>query len=229
MTVSLHRFGNYFFPGTGDMHDIGKGNGKGYSINIPLREGCDDDNYAFIFQPLIKSIVESYEPNVIVLQCGADSLGSDRLGCFNLSFAGHGACVRFVKNLGIPLIVLGGGGYTLRNVARCWAYETSIIIEQDDIIDKTIPLTTEYREFFGPEYTLTPDLPRRIENDLPRRIENGNSKDYLLCIKQDMIETIRSLKSAPSVQLQPEDYFEECFTEYLKKSKKNMRVEQPRW
>merc|ERR1712205_132263 len=59
-----------------------------------------------------------------VLQCGCDSLGGDRLGCFNLSIKGHGDCVNFIKSYKLPLLILGGGGYTIRNVARCWTYET---------------------------------------------------------------------------------------------------------
>ena len=34
--------------------------------------------------------------------------------------AGHASCVEFVKSFGRPLLLLGGGGYTIRNVARCW-------------------------------------------------------------------------------------------------------------
>lgn len=54
----------------------------------------------------------------MVLQCGADSLTGDRLGCFNLTLEGHGSCVEYVKSFGLPTLVLGGGGYTVRNVAR---------------------------------------------------------------------------------------------------------------
>uniref|UniRef100_A0A8C4MMX2 Histone deacetylase domain-containing protein n=1 Tax=Equus asinus asinus TaxID=83772 RepID=A0A8C4MMX2_EQUAS len=69
-------------------------------------------------------------PGLCFLQCGADSLGCDRLGCFNLSIRGHGECVEYVKSFNIPLLVLGGGGYTVRNVARCWTYETSLLVEE---------------------------------------------------------------------------------------------------
>lgn len=62
-----------------------------------------------------------------MLQCGADSLSGDKLGCFNLSVKGHGRCVEYVKSFGVPVLVTGGGGYTLRNIPRCWTYETSII------------------------------------------------------------------------------------------------------
>ena len=37
-------------------------------------------------------------------------------------------CVEYVKSFNIPLLLLGGGGYSIRNVARCWAYETGIAI-----------------------------------------------------------------------------------------------------
>jgi hypothetical protein len=57
--------------------------------------------------------------SAVVLQCGADSLTGDRLGCFNLTLEGHGSCVEYVKSFGLPTLVLGGGGYTVRNVARC--------------------------------------------------------------------------------------------------------------
>jgi histone deacetylase 3 len=99
MTVSFHKYGNYFFPGTGDMFDIGTEAGRYYSVNIPLREGMDDVSYHDIFKPVILAVIENYSPTAIVLQCGADSLGSDRLGCFNLSFDGHAECVQFVKGL----------------------------------------------------------------------------------------------------------------------------------
>lgn len=39
---------------------------------------------------------------------------------------GHANCVQFVKSFGLPLLLLGGGGYTMRNVSRAWAYETGL-------------------------------------------------------------------------------------------------------
>lgn len=75
----------------------------------------------------------------VFLQCGADSLGNDRLGCFNLTTYGHGECVKFVKQLGVPLMVLGGGGYTIRNVSRCWTYETAVCLNQENEISSELP------------------------------------------------------------------------------------------
>ena len=72
-----------------------------------------------------------------MLQCGTDSLSGDRLGLFNLSVAGHGACVTHIKSFGVPILLIGGGGYTLRNVSRCWVYETSLALGVE--IENEIP------------------------------------------------------------------------------------------
>ncbi|CAI5514743.1 unnamed protein product [Closterium sp. Naga37s-1] len=122
MTVSFHKFGDYF-PGTGDLRDTGYGRGKHYSLNVPLHDGIDDDSYLSLFKPLITKVMDVFQPGAVVLQCGADSLSGDRLGCFNLSVRGHSECVRFLRSFNVPLLLLGGGGYTIRNVARCWCYE----------------------------------------------------------------------------------------------------------
>lgn len=72
-----------------------------------------------------------YQPGAIVMCCGADSLSGDRLGCFNLSLQGHSNCIEFLSKYNVPLLVLGGGGYTMRNVARCWCYETGRLLGID--------------------------------------------------------------------------------------------------
>lgn len=80
---------------------------------------------------VIARVMEVFRPSAVVLQCGADSLTGDRLGCFNLTLRGHAECVRFVKSFGLPTLVLGGGGYNIRNVSRCWTYETAVILDQE--------------------------------------------------------------------------------------------------
>ena len=84
MTLSFHKYGQNFFPGTGDLFEIGSGPGRYHSINVPLKEGMDDDSYRLVFRPIVRSVVEHFQPSAVVLQCGADSLADDRLGSFNL-------------------------------------------------------------------------------------------------------------------------------------------------
>lgn len=141
MCVSFHKYGE-FFPGTGELRDVGVGSGKHYSINVPLRDGIDDTAYKSIFEPIIGKVMEIFRPEAVVLQCGSDSLSGDRLGCFNLSMKGHANCVNFVKGFNLPTLVLGGGGYTMRNVARAWAYETGQIVGQN--VGPEMPYTDYY-------------------------------------------------------------------------------------
>jgi len=190
MTVSFHKYGEYF-PGTGDLRDIGAGKGKYYAVNFPLRDGIDDDSYEKIFNPIISKVIEVYQPNAVVLQCGADSLSGDRLGCFNLSLKGHAQCVEFVKKFNLPLLLLGGGGYTIRNVARCWTYETSVALNSE--IPNELPYN-DYFEYFGPDFKL------HIQ---PSNMQNQNTPDYLDKIKQRLYENLRMIPNAPGVQMQP--------------------------
>eukprot|EP01012_Entosiphon_sulcatum_P048888 TRINITY_DN67450_c0_g1_i1.p1 TRINITY_DN67450_c0_g1~~TRINITY_DN67450_c0_g1_i1.p1 ORF type:complete len:428 (-),score=106.35 TRINITY_DN67450_c0_g1_i1:89-1372(-) len=187
MTVSFHKFGNYF-PGTGDVHDVGAKAGKYYAVNFPLRDGMDDTSYEGIFKPVIQRIMDSYQPQAVVLQCGADSLTGDRLGCFNLSIQGHGNCAKFVRSFGLPTLVLGGGGYTIRNVSRCWTYETSLLLNKD--ISDTLP-HHDYLDYYHPDYSL--HIP-------PASMENANSREYLERHVATIMEHLRQIQGPPGIQ-----------------------------
>lgn len=97
--------------------------------------------------------MEVYQPSAVILQCGADSLSGDKLGCFNITMRGHAHCVQFMRSQNVPLIILGGGGYTVKNVAKAWAFETACAIGCEDEIDEKLPWN-EYFEWFGPRYRL---------------------------------------------------------------------------
>ncbi|KIY69686.1 hypothetical protein CYLTODRAFT_442528 [Cylindrobasidium torrendii FP15055 ss-10] len=189
MTVSFHKYGE-FFPGTGELNDIGINKGKHYALNFPMRDGITDDNYKSVFEPIISQVMESYDPSAIVLQCGTDSLAGDKLGPLNLSMRGHANCVKFVKSLNRPLLLLGGGGYTMRNVSRAWAYETGLAAGVE--LGPEIPVN-EYYEYFGPDYQL--DV--RASNT-----EDYNTPKYLERVKNIMFDNLRKLGGPPSVQMQ---------------------------
>ncbi|CAD2220954.1 histone deacetylase 1/2 [Angomonas deanei] len=139
-TLSLHKFGESFFPGTGAAVDVGVDRGEYYTMNLNLWDGINDFFYTAIFQHALREVVSRFSPDVIVLQCGADSLAEDRIGLFNLSSWGHGCCVEQVRNCEIPMLVVGGGGYTIRNVAKLWAYETGILCGHKVDMNATIPI-----------------------------------------------------------------------------------------
>ncbi|ODV63807.1 histone deacetylase RPD3 [Ascoidea rubescens DSM 1968] len=188
MTCSFHKYGE-FFPGTGELRDIGVSKGKYHAVNVPLRDGIDDATYKSVFEPIIGKIIEWYQPSAIVLQTGGDSLSGDRLGCFNLSMRGHANCVNYVKSFNIPLMVVGGGGYTMRNVSRTWTFETGIL--NNEILPHELPYN-DYYEYYGPDYKL---------DVRPSNMYNANTPEYLDKIMLQIFQNLERTKHAPSVQM----------------------------
>ncbi|KDD75688.1 histone deacetylase [Helicosporidium sp. ATCC 50920] len=190
MTVSFHLKREGFFPGSGAIGDVGECRGRGYSVNVPLEEGIDDDNYRALFRPIMDAVVASFRPGAIVLQCGADSVTGDRLGPWNLSAAGHAEAVRHVKAYGLPLLVLGGGGYIKTTVARTWTLETAVLVGQK--LEDTLP-QNPYLEYFSPEYRLS-FVRQKVYSNL-------NKRETLEQIRAVVLENLKSIQHAPGVAL----------------------------
>ncbi|GMT07778.1 hypothetical protein PENTCL1PPCAC_29952, partial [Pristionchus entomophagus] len=191
MTVSFHKYGE-FFPGTGDLTDVGEGKGQFYSLNVPLRDGINDLTYYSIFTPVMTKVMEKFQPTAVVLQCGADSLNGDKLGTFNLTLHGHGACVRFFRSYNIPMMMVGGGGYTPKNVARCWTYETALAVNKS--ISNELPYN-DYFEWYGPNY--------HLHIAPSSNVQDHNTPQYRKKVLESVVLNLDKLTFAPSVQMQP--------------------------
>ncbi|KAM3138797.1 hypothetical protein pb186bvf_009176 [Paramecium bursaria] len=190
MTLSFHQYGEDFFPGSGNLDSYGEGLGRYHSLNIPLKVGMSDDTFVPLFKSIITRVIETYKPESVVLQCGADSLCHDRLGGFNLSIRGHGECVEIIKKFGLPTMILGGGGYTIQNVARCWAYETGICLGMK--IDAPIPTQEIYYEYYGPDY--------KLHFPIKQNVENKNKKEDLQKLVEKIFDYLKNIESAPGLQ-----------------------------
>ena len=199
LSLSLHKYGDGFFPGTGFYKDIGISSGKYHSVNFPFNDGIDDDGYFRVYKSIIDTIFDKYQPSVVVLQCGADSLTQDRIGVFNISTKGHGKIVEYMKNKynhngsnHVPMLIIGGGGYNIKNVARLWCYETSILCNQSQNISNTIPYS-DFINYYKPKFEL------HIESD--KSMENKNTRKYLEDMTGKILQQIKSIQIAPSVQI----------------------------
>lgn len=204
MTISFHRFGivhdvvpaHMFFPGTGGVSDNGNTSSIGhhFALNVPISAGIDDEQYTHVFQSVVGAALEKFRPGAIVLQCGADSLGGDRLGQFNLNIKAHGECLAFVKKQRIPLLILGGGGYTARNVARAWCHETALAVGATLTNDLPMHILPRPQAFDGKKHgdgRLYPDLKGFHNNDCKRK--------ELDDIIERCLEELRYVQNAPSV------------------------------
>ncbi len=88
--VSLHQFP--FYPGTGAADEVGRGEGRGFTVNVPLSAGADDAVYQAAFSRLIAPITEQYSPDLLLLSAGFDAHARDPLAEMNLSENGY-ACM----------------------------------------------------------------------------------------------------------------------------------------
>jgi len=128
LTVSLHESGRYLFPGTGHTYETGRGRGRGASVNVPLEPFTEDASFLEVFDLVVPSSLRAFQPDLIVLQAGADMHRHDPLADLGLSLTGMAEAYRRVSDLATELtdgrlVVTGGGGYDpYRTVPRAWAH-----------------------------------------------------------------------------------------------------------
>jgi acetoin utilization protein AcuC len=155
LTISTHRIG--IFPGTGYVDEIGEGNGKGYSVNVPLPSGTFHDAYIYAYKEIISPLIEGYKPEFIINQFGVDGHYQDPLvglalttkTYYEISQMVHKLAHRFANG---RLLIVGGGGYNVNNVARCWTIMFSTISQTlpedmkqkyNDLFDKDLPFKNQ--------------------------------------------------------------------------------------
>jgi histone deacetylase 1/2 len=125
--------------------------------------------------------------------------------------------VEFMKKYNLPLMLLGGGGYTIRNVARCWTYETSCALEAD--IPNELPYN-DYFEYFGPDFKL---------HIAPSNMANQNTAEYVDKVRCRLLENLRMLPHAPGVQMSdiPEDAVDCLADEAVQRDNANPDTRKP--
>jgi acetoin utilization deacetylase AcuC-like enzyme len=87
--VSTHQFP--FYPGTGDFDQIGKDDGKGYTLNFPLPESTGDSSFVPIYSKLVSAVLDQFKPQIILVSAGLDGYYRDPEGGLALTPAGYGS------------------------------------------------------------------------------------------------------------------------------------------
>jgi len=119
--ISTHQYGIY--PGTGPAADVGKGDGRGFTVNIPFTAGCGDSSYFIAYDTLIEPILREFRPEAILMSLGIDAHYRDPLTSLALSSPGY---VELVARSAAAasslcngrLVVALEGGYHLDAVAE---------------------------------------------------------------------------------------------------------------
>ena len=127
LTISIHESGQWLFPGTGVVTDIGINSGRGFSVNMPLPPSTGDELFLKVFEEAVPPFMEEYQPDIIVTQLGVDSFETDPITHLSLTTNSFEKVVERILSFRLPWVALGGGGYDLSNVARSWALAWAIM------------------------------------------------------------------------------------------------------
>lgn len=126
LTVSIHEDGRWPMaraapsqvgPAAGSLAD----RAGGWARNLPVPAGFNDSEMAYLMDAAVLPLAAAFQPQAVVLQCGADALEDDPLSRLALSNGALWQVVAAVRDLTPRLLVLGGGGYNPWSVGRCWA------------------------------------------------------------------------------------------------------------
>ncbi len=121
LAVSLHESGKTLFPWTGAADEIGKANGLGFNVNVPLPLGIDDKAYLTLFNKIVMPLIKAYDPDVIVLELGMDALAGDPLAHLSLTNNAYAEIISRLMRFDKPILATGGGGYDVEKTVRGWA------------------------------------------------------------------------------------------------------------
>jgi acetoin utilization protein AcuC len=126
LTVSLHQSGRYLYPGTGFEDEIGEGDGRGTSINIPLPPFAGSADYLWALEEVLGRAAAAFEPHVLVTQLGADTHHGDPLANLGLTMHAYPKIATLLHRLAHDVcagrwVATGGGGYQFDTVVpKAW-------------------------------------------------------------------------------------------------------------
>ncbi len=122
--ADIHEDGRYLYPGTGAASETGTGRARGTKLNIPMRPGAGDADFARAWAR-VEAFIDAARPEFILFQCGADSLEGDPITHLCYTEQAHADAAAALCRLADThcegrIIGTGGGGYNRRNLARAW-------------------------------------------------------------------------------------------------------------
>jgi len=152
-----------FYPGTGRIEEIGAGEGKGYTVNVPLPALSGDEEYLQIFREILVPLARRYQPQFILISAGYDAHWSDHISMMQMTITGFAVIAKMLKDLSLELCQ-GRLAFTLEGGYQTQALSYSIKATLEVLLGKT-----EFDDPLGnPQY---PGTPRNI-NEIIQQVSS---------------------------------------------------------
>ncbi len=122
--ADLHEDGRYLYPGTGSLLETGRNTARGHKLNVPMPPRAGDQVFLQVWEA-VEAFVDRCDPEIILLQAGADSVAGDPITHLAYTTAVHAhvarrLCVLADRHCDGRILAMGGGGYNRTNLARAW-------------------------------------------------------------------------------------------------------------
>lgn len=148
LTLSFHESGAWLFPGTGNVQDRGAEGAENSVWNVPFAPSTGGDVWCSTIQVVTEHVMQSFLPEAIVLQVGADALAEDPLGHLVIT---RWEWLHTVKLLlqrfgNLPVVILGGGGYCRGAVVDVWSRVAMMAAGDDWMHGVDIQTSTSSRD-----------------------------------------------------------------------------------
>jgi len=118
--VSSHQYP--FYPGTGAADEVGTGEGRGFTINIPLDAGARDDDYQLVYSTIAVPVLDQFRPELTLVSAGYDAHEHDPLASMRMTADGYGRIVAAIASVASAhggLALVTEGGYDLAALEAC--------------------------------------------------------------------------------------------------------------
>ncbi|MBW1731197.1 MAG: histone deacetylase [Deltaproteobacteria bacterium] len=113
-----------YYPGSGSLREVGRGEGQGYTVNVPLSVGQGNVEYVGIFERILKPIALEFDPDLVLVSAGFDIYANDPLGGMRVTAEGFAGMTRCLMDIAQSccegkLVITLEGGYNVQGLREC--------------------------------------------------------------------------------------------------------------
>ncbi len=196
MTISFHETGEYLFPGTGSILELGNGAGKNLKLNIPFEPFTEGESFIESVKTVVQTALSQFRPDALVIQTGADAHYSDPLADLLLTTQDYEKLFKLILELGRnfakgKMLFTLGGGYSFQAAARIWTLLYFILNGKG--IPENIELPQSWVEKW--EGILQTEMPQKL-HDEPHPYEKIVRKNEIEAHNRDTVRRLIDLITA---------------------------------